>query len=142
MKTVEDQYIDMVTRDNLLAELSAATGATIGEADFDVTDRVVTSRRTQHGYGAVHDIAESRSEGVPSDAEIEREVRGVLQRDPIIRLGWVAPHVHAGWVTLQGRVEHVYEKQEAEDAVLELENVRGVIDHLSVGPPMYDGPPD
>jgi hypothetical protein len=123
MKTIEDQYIDIVIRDNLLAELSAGTGA-----DFVGTDGAT-------GFDSpVNDLETDGREPVVSDVEIEREVRQALQHDPAVPFDRMATSVHDGWVTLEGRVDHAYEKEEAEEVVLGLGHVRGIIDHVAVGP--------
>lgn len=109
MRTSEDNYLDMLERENLLAELTAGSGAALGEADLEI-----------EGTSPV------------SDDVIEREVRAVLQGNPLVPFDRLVPRVRSGWVSLDGRVDHAYEKQEAEAAVLDLDHVRGLIDHIAV----------
>ena len=131
MRTIEDQDLDMVIRDNLLAELTACTGGSFAEIDGVA------------GYDSpANDLETYGQEPVVSDVEIEREVRHALQHDPAVPFHRMASSVHDGWVMLEGRVDHVYEKEEAEEVVLGLGHVRGIIDHVAVGPDERSIPAD
>jgi hypothetical protein len=73
MKSIEDQYIETQIRENLLADLSAGTGTTLGDIVRQIKPVPIAAGP-----------AESGPEAVMPDIEIEREVRSALRRDPIV----------------------------------------------------------
>lgn len=75
---------------------------------------------------------------VKTDEDIARAVRHVLEWDALVPDENIKSTVSEGWVTLEGGVDLWRERQDAEEAVLRLEGVIGVINQLRVAPQMID----
>ncbi|MFN0123066.1 MAG: BON domain-containing protein [Blastocatellia bacterium] len=87
-----------------------------------------------HGVLDVANDIEVRLPGTsaPSDTDIARAVRQALEWDVLVPSDHIRSTVTGGWVTLDGDVATISEREDAERAVHTLRGVRGVIDHIRV----------
>jgi osmotically-inducible protein OsmY len=69
-----------------------------------------------------------------SDAEIAQAVRNALVWDTFVSDEKIKSTVDKGWVTLEGQVDNVYQRESAERVVKHLNGVRGVTDRIVVKP--------
>jgi osmotically-inducible protein OsmY len=73
-----------------------------------------------------------------TDTDIAQAVRHTLEWDVLVPHERIRSTVTNGWVTLEGEVEHWYQRADAERAVRHLAGVRGVTDTIAVQPPAVD----
>ena len=73
-----------------------------------------------------------------TDADIARTVRLTLEWDPFLPGQKIRSTVFEGWVTLEGELPSLREKEDAEKVVRVLSGVRGVHNLLTVAPPRVD----
>jgi osmotically-inducible protein OsmY len=71
-----------------------------------------------------------------TDVEIAETAMRALQWRAAVPRDRVKPRVEKGWVTLEGKLNWQYQKEAAEDAVRSLAGVRGIINLLTVEPPV------
>ncbi|HLH25823.1 MAG TPA: BON domain-containing protein [Chloroflexota bacterium] len=76
---------------------------------------------------------------IRSDGEIRRAVDTVLDWDAEVPRESVQARVVSGIVTLEGEVEHEYQREVAERAVRHLRCVRGVVNRIAVKTPLPRG---
>ena len=116
-----------------------------------VTDGVVTLTGTTPSYGqkiaaqnAVHripgvqDVVNDivvKPPRVYSDEEIVRAVRKVLIWNVMVPFEKILTTVSDGWVKLEGKVNSLRQREEAERAVLNLAGVAGVVNSLEIEAP-------
>jgi osmotically-inducible protein OsmY len=86
-----------------------------------------------HGVRAVANDIGVRLRLERTDADIAQDATLALQLRSTIPQG-VQAVVHNGSVTLTGKVDWLYQKQDAEKAVRHLRGVRTVLNHISVAP--------
>lgn len=72
---------------------------------------------------------------IRTDAEIARAVRQALEWNVLVPDGRIQSYVTNGWVTLQGTVQLLREREDAERAMRCLMSVRGVINKIVVRAP-------
>lgn len=72
---------------------------------------------------------------VRTDAEIAQAVRHTLEWDVLVPDEHIRSIVSDGWVTLEGDVETISQREDAERAVRYLRGVKGVHNHLHISPP-------
>jgi osmotically-inducible protein OsmY len=72
------------------------------------------------------------------DGDIARAVRHVLQWDALVPDEQIQSTVSNGWVTLEGEVGLWRERKDAEQAVMRLEGVIGVVNKISITPKKVD----
>lgn len=90
-----------------------------------------------HRVAGVLDVAdeiEVRLPNVRGDADLAQAVRRALTWDVFVPEQRVRSTVSNGWVTLEGEVEHLYQKEDAARIVKELAGVRGVSNAIVVKP--------
>ncbi|MBI3974092.1 MAG: BON domain-containing protein [Chloroflexi bacterium] len=87
-----------------------------------------------HGVLDVANDIEVKARGTlaPTDEELAHVVRHALQWHVIVPDERIHTTVAHGWVTLEGTVEHLYQREDAERAVSQLRGVRGVRNHIEV----------
>lgn len=73
---------------------------------------------------------------VKDDQEIAEAAIRAFEWNVWVPQGKIKIMVEKGWVTLTGEVEHDYQRRSAEKAVLNLSGVRGVINEVTVEPPL------
>jgi osmotically-inducible protein OsmY len=83
----------------------------------------------------VADELEVKLAGAPrSDSEIATAIAHVLENNVQVPEGKVHARVQNGWVTLDGEVDHDYQRHEVERMVRQVRGVTGVIDTIRVKP--------
>jgi osmotically-inducible protein OsmY len=69
-----------------------------------------------------------------TDADIAAAAVRALERDAFVPIDKLDVTVSNGWVTLKGKVEWQYQKEDAERVVRRLTGVKGVINSIAVTP--------
>jgi osmotically-inducible protein OsmY len=100
----------------------------------------LAAQAAAHRVPGVLDVANDIRVKRPSspddtDTEIAQAVRHALAWDVLVSDTSITSTVTDGWVTLEGQVERLREREDAEHAVRYLRGVRGVSNKLSVRPP-------
>jgi osmotically-inducible protein OsmY len=139
---------------NVLRELQWDSRVDDTEVGVEVDQGVVTLTGTVESYAkklaaqaAAHhvtgvlDVANDIHVKVPgspgrTDTEIAQAVRHALTWDVWVPDTRITSTVADGWVTLEGSVDSLREREDAERAVRHLYGVRGVQDNLVVRPPL------
>jgi len=89
-----------------------------------------------YGVKAVASDLKVKLPGTPrDDADIATAIAHVLDWNVQIPEGKVQARVQDGWVTLEGEVEHDYQRREVERMVRNVRGVVGVTDTITVKPP-------
>src|SRR5260370_12975395 len=89
-----------------------------------------------YGVKAVADDLEVRLSGAPrDDSDIAAAIAHILDNNVQVPAGRVAARVQAGWVTLEGEVQHAFQRREVERMVRHFRGVVGVTDLITVSPP-------
>jgi osmotically-inducible protein OsmY len=89
-----------------------------------------------YGVKAVANDLKVKLPGTPrDDADIATAIAHVLDWNVQIPEGKVHARVQDGWVTLDGEVEHDYQRREVERMVRNVRGVVGVTDNVTVKPP-------
>ena len=142
---------DRKLRDSVLKELRWDTR--VGGADIDVSveegvvtlkgsvpfyARKVAALEAAHRVKGVLDVAdeiEVSTDGRFDDSEIAYALRQSLEWDVLVPDEDIRSTVADGWVTLEGEVSNLREREDAEEAALKIRGVVGVINMLIVRPP-------
>jgi osmotically-inducible protein OsmY len=100
----------------------------------------LAAQAAAHRVTGVLDVANDIRVKVPgnpgrTDTEIAQAVRHTLEWDVLVPDTGITSTVTDGWVTLEGRVDRLREREDAERAVRYLQGVRGVTNKLGVRPP-------
>ena len=82
------------------------------------------------GEGAAGNIAVARS-AEKTDREIAKAIRHTLECDVLMPHQMIFSSVSDGWVTLEGSVPLLYQRQNAEFAVRHLAGVRGTTNRIA-----------
>ena len=143
---------DSQIKQQVLRELKWDSHIAWSEIGVEVFEGVVTLTGTVNSYAkkqaaqeAAHridgvlDVAneiEVRPNGdfTRTDSDIALAVRHVLQWDALVPDEQIQSTVSEGWVTLEGEVNIWRERQDAEQAVLRLEGVIGLINKITIAP--------
>jgi len=142
-------------RREILDEL--AWNSRLGDSTIDITVRngIVSLTGAVDSYGKKHaaaeaahhvlgvtDVANDLEVRLPdqrhTDAEIAQAVRHALEWNVMLRHSCIRSTVSKGWVTLEGSVEILREREDAEAAVRPLVGVRGVLNRILVAPSTID----
>jgi osmotically-inducible protein OsmY len=102
-------------------------------------EKLAAARAAERVYGvkAVANDLEVKLPGAPrDDSDIATAIAHVLDNNVQIPPGRVQARVQAGWVTLEGDVEHAFQRREAERMVRQVRGVAGVTDMITVTPPV------
>lgn len=99
----------------------------------------LAAQEAAHRICGVLDVAndvEVKTNGrARTDTAIAKAVRHALEWDTLVPEDLVQSTVSDGWVTLEGDVKVWREREDAENAVLNLSGVKGVINKIQVSPP-------
>ena len=101
-------------------------------------EKLAAVRAAERVYGvkAVASDLKVKLPGTPrDDADIATAIAHVLDWNVQIPAGKVQARVQDGWVTLEGEVEHDYQRREVERMVRNVRGVVGVTDTITVKPP-------
>jgi osmotically-inducible protein OsmY len=71
---------------------------------------------------------------VPQDQEIRKRIEQLLDWNPVIDPADINVSVNSGWVTLEGSVDTLWQKNRAEYIALDIMGVKGITNKLSVIP--------
>lgn len=71
-----------------------------------------------------------------TDLELTQAVQDALEWDAFVSGDCLRVTVSDGWVTLEGQVDHVSERADAEHAVRALEGIRGLTSRIELRPPV------
>ena len=139
---------DEQIKQEVLRELKMDTRVDDAEIGVVVTKGVVTLMGSTAGYvkklaaqeaahrvAGVRDVANDIKVKVPgslarTDTEIAQAVRRALEWDVLVPDDLIQSTVADGWVTLEGTVELLRERDDAERAIRHLAGVRGVINKI------------
>ncbi|HWG64353.1 MAG TPA: BON domain-containing protein [Streptosporangiaceae bacterium] len=109
------------------------TGHTSTYAEKIAAERAA---RRVDGVRAVANDIKVRLTGAPrDDADIARAIAHILEWNVQIPEGQVQATVQNGWVTLDGQVDHDYQRREVERMVRNVRGVIGVTNAITVTPP-------
>jgi osmotically-inducible protein OsmY len=103
----------------------------------------LAAREAAHRVAGVLDVADDMEVKLPgvftrTDADLARAVRNALEWDVFIPDTKIRSTVANGWVTLDGTVDSLLDRDDAERAIRRLHGVRGVIDNVVVNAPKVD----
>jgi osmotically-inducible protein OsmY len=103
----------------------------------------LAAREAAHRVAGVLDVADDVEVKLPgvftrTDTDLARAVRNALEWDVFIPDTQIRSTVANGWVTLDGTVDSLLDRDDAERAVRRLQGVRGVIDNIVVNAPKVD----
>lgn len=103
----------------------------------------LAAQEAAHRVAGVLDVANDIQVNVlgtliRSDTDIAQAVRHALAWDVLVPEEQIQSTVSNGWVTLEGSVESLREREEAERAVRRLAGVRDVRNKIAVNPPKAD----
>ena len=102
-------------------------------------EKLAAARAAERVYGvkAVANDLKVKPAGSPrDDSDIARAIAHVLEWNVQIPEGQVRARVENGLVTLDGEVEHDYQRREVERMVRQVRGVTGVLDNIKVTPPV------
>jgi len=99
----------------------------------------VAASEAAHRVSGVLDVANDIQVKIPggftrTDTEIAQAVRGALEWNVLVPDHQIRSTVADGWVTLEGVVAYLSEREDAERAVRNLSGVRGVVNKLVINP--------
>ena len=100
-------------------------------------EKLSAARAAERVYGvkAVANDLKVKLPGSPrDDSDIARAIAHVLQWNVQIPEGRVQARVEHGWVTLDGEVDHEFQRREVERMVRQVRGVTGVLDNITVAP--------
>ncbi len=121
-------------------------GVEVGDGVVTLTGTVETwatrlaAEQAAHRVKNVLDVANDIRVPLPgikvrSDTDIARALRNVLEWDVFVPDSKIQSTVSDGWVTLEGEVDSLIQKDDTERAIQNLAGVRGVTDNIRVKPP-------
>jgi osmotically-inducible protein OsmY len=102
-------------------------------------EKLAAARAAERVYGVktVADDLQVRLAGSPrDDADIARAIAHVLEWNVQIPAGRIQARVQDGWVSLDGQVDHDFQRHEVERMVRHVRGVVGITDNLSLVPPV------
>lgn len=101
--------------------------------------RLAAARAAERVYGVkavANDLEVKLSGARRDDSDIARAIAHILEWNVQIPEGKVHARVENGWVTLDGEVEHEYQRREVERMVQHVRGVTGVLDNITVTSPV------
>jgi osmotically-inducible protein OsmY len=102
------------------------------------------AQRAAHRVAGVLDVANDMTVRPPgsagsTDTELAQRVRRALEWNVFVPEQNISTTVSEGWVTLEGEVDHLSQRQAAEQAIHNLAGLVGVINKLEVSPKAFTG---
>jgi osmotically-inducible protein OsmY len=103
----------------------------------------VAAQKAAHRVAGVKDVANDLHVEIPeaqarTDTAIAEAVRQALAWDALVSEEQITSTVTHGWVTIEGSVESLHEREDADRAVRRLAGIKGVHNHIVVNPPKAD----
>ena len=145
---------DSELRQQVLREMKWDTRVNWGHIGVKINDGVVAltgvvsnyaekqaAERAAHRVAGVLDVAndiEVKVMNIRTDTEIAQAVRRALEWDVLVPDEKIRSTVSNGWVTLEGAVGTLREREDAERAVRLLMGVVGIINRIEVAPQKVD----
>lgn len=135
---------DIQIREAVLRELKWVTSINVAVTDGIVTltgtvDNCMVSLTAQEAteraagvFKVVNEIKVNKTETALTDTEIASAVRRALELDMLVPDERVRSTVSNGWVALEGEVDLLHEREDAERIVRRLAGVRGVYNEIVV----------
>ncbi|HUN54777.1 MAG TPA: BON domain-containing protein [Smithella sp.] len=141
---------DIELRNDIQDELKLTPGLNSAEIGVSVKDNVVmltgyvdnwaakrAAERAAKRVSGVKAVAEEIEVRLPSlsertDTDIARAAENALLWHVWVPKDRIKVIVERGWITLEGHVDHYYQKESAENAVHDLMGVKGVINRITV----------
>jgi osmotically-inducible protein OsmY len=148
MKTdseLQDDVVQELRWDPQVAEpdhigVAAADGAvTLTGHTTTYAEKLAAARAAERVYGVrtVANDLQVRLAGSPrDDADIARAIAHVLEWNVQIPTGRVQARVQDGWVSLEGQVDHDFQRREVERMIRHVRGVVGITDTVSVTSPV------
>lgn len=148
MKTdaeLQDDVVQELRWDPQVAEpdhigVAVADGAvTLTGHTTTYAEKLAAVRAAERVYGvkSVADDLQVRLAGSPrDDGDVARAIAHVLEWNVQIPNGRVQARVQDGWVTLEGQVDHDFQRREVERMVRHVRGVIGVTDALTLTSPV------
>lgn len=102
----------------------------------------VAAEQAAHRVAGVHDVANDiqvkvPGRGSPTDTEIAHAVRHALKWSVFVPETQITSTVSDGHASLEGRVDYLTQREDAERAVRDLAGVTSVINNIEVVPPRF-----
>jgi osmotically-inducible protein OsmY len=150
METLTMTRTDTQIQQDVLAELRWDTRVKQTEIGVAVKNGIVTltgtaenfakklaAREAAHKVAGVLDVADDVEVQIPgllarSDTDIASAVRHALEWDAFVPDTKIRSTVANGWVTLDGNLDSLFDRDEAERAVRRLQSVRGVLNNIVI----------
>jgi osmotically-inducible protein OsmY len=158
MPTMTETKSDVQIQQDVLREFRWDTRVKPTEIGVEVDKAVVTltgtvdtyakklaAREAAHRVSGVLDVADDIEVKIPSimarsDTDLARAVRNALEWDVFIPDTKIRSTVSNAWVTLEGEVEFLLDRDEAESAVRRLQGIKGVTNNIAVAGRKVDAP--
>ena len=101
--------------------------------------RKLAAREAAHRVPGVLDVADEIQVRIPgilhrTDTDLAQAVRAALEWDVFVPEEKIQSTVSHGWVTLDGIVETLLQRDDAEQSVRRLQGIRGVVNNIRVSP--------
>jgi osmotically-inducible protein OsmY len=145
---IRDDVIDELRWDPQLTDPDAI-GVAVADGAVTLTGKVpnyaeklAAARAAERVYGvrAVANQLKVALSGTPrDDSDIAQAIAHILEWNVRIPEGSVHARVDNGWVTLDGEVEHEYQRREVERMVRHVRGVTGVLNNITVTSPARPG---
>lgn len=102
------------------------------------------AQRAAHRVAGVLDVANDIQVKVPgspgsTDSELAQRVRRALEWDVFVPQQRITTTVSEGWVTLEGEVDNLSQREAAEKAIRNLTGLVGIINNIGVLPSAFAG---
>lgn len=148
MHTKTDEQIKQAVEEEMRWDsriIETEIGVTVHQGVVTLTGEVnsyakkIAAQEAAHRVAGVLDVANDINIIVPdalgrTDTEIAQAVRRALEWDVLVAADKIHTTVSGGWVTLDGGVELLAQKNHAERAIESLVGVRGVTNNLRIIP--------
>jgi osmotically-inducible protein OsmY len=104
-------------------------------------DAKAAAQAAAHRVAGVLDVANVVQVGTPdrvprTDRDIARAIRQTLEADALLSSGQIRTTVSDGWVTLEGLVDTIVQRETAEVNIRGLDGVQGVTNRIAVKSPI------
>jgi osmotically-inducible protein OsmY len=116
---------------NIRASVGNKTGSAVATATNYIVHVARDNSRTLDGDDA-NEIGAGEGADNSSDDDLARLARLAIERTAFLAAGKVRPAVRNGWLILVGEVEGPVQKRMAEDAVRDLDGIRGVSNNILI----------
>ena len=134
----ELQWDPQITDPDAIGVAVADGAVTLTGAVPSYAEKLAAARAAERVYGvkAVANDLKVKLPGAPrDDSDIATAIAHVLENNVQIPEGRVHARVESGWVTLDGEVDHEFQRQEVERMVRQVRGVIGVTDTITIRPP-------